>query len=29
MASGQFTPFIDRQYPLDQFVEAYRYVETG
>jgi NADPH:quinone reductase-like Zn-dependent oxidoreductase len=29
MASGQFTPVIDRQYSLDQVVEAYRYVETG
>ena len=29
MASGQFTPVIDRQYPLDQIVDAYRYVETG
>jgi NADPH:quinone reductase-like Zn-dependent oxidoreductase len=27
--SGQFKPVIDRQYPLDQIVEAYRYVETG
>jgi NADPH:quinone reductase-like Zn-dependent oxidoreductase len=27
--SGQFTPVIDRRYPLDQIVEAYRYVETG
>ena len=29
MESGQFTPVIDRQYALDQIVEAYRYVETG
>ncbi|MDH4159319.1 MAG: NAD(P)-dependent alcohol dehydrogenase, partial [Actinomycetota bacterium] len=29
MASGQFTPVIDRTYPLDQVVDAYRYVETG
>jgi len=29
MASGQFTPLIDRHYPLDQIVQAYRYVETG
>ena len=28
MKSGQFTPVIDRRYPLDQIVEAYRYVET-
>ena len=27
--SGQFKPVIDRMYPLDQIVEAYRYVETG
>ena len=27
--SGSFTPVIDRRYPLDQIVEAYRYVETG
>jgi NADPH:quinone reductase-like Zn-dependent oxidoreductase len=27
--SGQFKPLIDRRYPLDQIVEAYRYVETG
>jgi NADPH:quinone reductase-like Zn-dependent oxidoreductase len=29
MESGQFEPVIDRTYPLDQIVEAYRYVETG
>lgn len=29
MASGDFTPVIDRHYPLDRIVEAYRYVETG
>jgi NADPH:quinone reductase-like Zn-dependent oxidoreductase len=28
MESGQFTPVIDRRYPLDQIAEAYRYVET-
>jgi NADPH:quinone reductase-like Zn-dependent oxidoreductase len=27
--SGAFTPAIDRTYPLDEIVEAYRYVETG
>jgi NADPH:quinone reductase-like Zn-dependent oxidoreductase len=27
--SGEFMPVIDRTYPLDQIVEAYRYVETG
>jgi NADPH:quinone reductase-like Zn-dependent oxidoreductase len=27
--SGEFKPVIDRQYPLDEIVEAYRYVETG
>jgi NADPH:quinone reductase-like Zn-dependent oxidoreductase len=27
--SGAFKPVIDRHYPLDQIVEAYRYVETG
>jgi NADPH:quinone reductase-like Zn-dependent oxidoreductase len=27
--SGEFRPVIDRTYPLDQIVEAYRYVETG
>jgi NADPH:quinone reductase-like Zn-dependent oxidoreductase len=29
MESGQFKPVIDRTYPLDRIVEAYRYVETG
>jgi NADPH:quinone reductase-like Zn-dependent oxidoreductase len=29
MESGEFRPVIDRRYPLDQIVEAYRYVETG
>jgi NADPH:quinone reductase-like Zn-dependent oxidoreductase len=29
METGQFTPVIDRQYPLDQIVEAYRHAETG
>lgn len=27
--SGEFRPVIDRTYPLDRIVEAYRYVETG
>lgn len=27
--SGEFKPVIDRRYPLDEIVEAYRYVETG
>lgn len=27
--SGQFKPVIDRTYPLDDIVEAHRYVETG
>ncbi len=27
--SGDFKPVIDRTYPLEQLVEAYRYVETG
>jgi NADPH:quinone reductase-like Zn-dependent oxidoreductase len=26
---GAFTPLVDRRYPLDDIVEAYRYVETG
>lgn len=26
---GDFTPLIDRVYPLEHIVEAYRYVETG
>ena len=26
---GQFRPVVDRQYPLDQIVAAYEYVETG
>jgi NADPH:quinone reductase-like Zn-dependent oxidoreductase len=29
MASGQFTPVIDRHYRLDQIADAYRYAETG
>jgi len=27
--AGEFRPLIDRTYPLDEIVEAYRYVETG
>ncbi len=27
--SGDCKPVIDRQYGLDEIVEAYRYVETG
>ncbi len=27
--SGAFTPLIDKEYPLDQIVEASRYVESG
>ena len=27
--SGEFKPLIDRRYPLDQIVQAYRYVEMG
>jgi NADPH:quinone reductase-like Zn-dependent oxidoreductase len=29
LESGEFRPLIDRRYPLDQIVKAYRYVETG
>jgi NADPH:quinone reductase-like Zn-dependent oxidoreductase len=29
LESGAFRPLIDRRYPLDQIVEAYRYVESG
>jgi NADPH:quinone reductase-like Zn-dependent oxidoreductase len=29
MQNGEFTPVIDRRYPLDQIVDAYRYVESG
>jgi NADPH:quinone reductase-like Zn-dependent oxidoreductase len=29
LESGAFKPVIDRRYPLEEIVEAYRYVETG
>ncbi len=29
MASGDFRPVVDRRYPLERIVEAYRYVESG
>ncbi len=29
VSSGDFKPVIDRYFPLDQIVAAYRYVETG
>ena len=29
IAAGVYRPLVDRRYPLDQIVEAYRYVETG
>jgi len=29
LGTGAFRPVIDRRYPLDHIVEAYRYVETG
>ena len=29
LASGDFRPLIDRHYPLDDIVEAYRYVGSG
>ncbi len=27
--AGEYRPLIDRRYPLDEIVEAFRYVETG
>ena len=27
--SGKYKPLVDRSYPLDKIVDAYRYVETG
>ena len=29
IADGRFRPVVDRRFPLEQIVEAYRYVETG
>ncbi|TDC90943.1 NAD(P)-dependent alcohol dehydrogenase [Actinomadura sp. 7K507] len=29
IAAGRFSPVIDRRYPLERIVDAYRYVETG
>jgi len=29
IASGRLRPVVDRRYPFEQIVEAYRYVETG
>ncbi|GAB2856646.1 hypothetical protein GCM10022221_65430 [Actinocorallia aurea] len=29
IASGSYTPLIDRCYPFNEIVDAYRYVETG
>ena len=29
LQSGSFKPVIDRRYPLDEIVDAYRYAETG
>ncbi|GHH17849.1 NAD(P)-dependent alcohol dehydrogenase [Streptomyces lanatus] len=29
MGAGAFRPVIDRRYPLERIVDAYRYVETG
>ncbi len=29
LASATFTPVIDRTYPLEEIVDAYRYVDTG
>jgi NADPH:quinone reductase-like Zn-dependent oxidoreductase len=29
LAAGKFKPVIDRCYPLDQIIEAHRYVDTG
>ena len=29
LASGAFRPVLDRTFPLEDIVEAYRYVESG
>jgi NADPH:quinone reductase-like Zn-dependent oxidoreductase len=29
LADGRFRPLIDRRYPLEEIVEAYRYVDSG
>jgi NADPH:quinone reductase-like Zn-dependent oxidoreductase len=29
MEQGNFKAVIDRKYPLEEIVEAYKYVETG
>jgi len=29
LADGRFRPLVDRSYPLDNVVEAYRYAESG
>jgi NADPH:quinone reductase-like Zn-dependent oxidoreductase len=29
IAAGEFRPVVDRTYPLDEIVDAYRYVDTG
>jgi NADPH:quinone reductase-like Zn-dependent oxidoreductase len=29
LESGAFRPVLDRTYPLEEIVDAYRYVESG
>jgi NADPH:quinone reductase-like Zn-dependent oxidoreductase len=29
LRTGELRPVVDRTYPLDEIVEAYRYVDTG